>query len=214
VAGSLLGCDDAEAWQLREELFARAPHAVVASLAGLDRPRAWELRAALVAELGGDAALADFALAETLCRSVTGLDDDRAWAIRERAYPTAPAAALESLTGVHSPCAQVWRERHLERAPRPVLKSLAGADHDHAWGLRERMATRCKEALSSVFELDSPRAWALRERCRDLWPSTVAGSLGALAHGARGRALLANLLAAHGGIALWRAVAGEPESAT
>jgi hypothetical protein len=42
--------------------------------------------------------------------------------------------------------------------------------------------------------MDEPEAWALRERYLELWPSTVAKSLGALGLGPRGRQMIERLL--------------------
>jgi dTMP kinase len=208
VALSLLLRDDDDAWALREELFASAPHGVIASLETAGSAQAWELRERFLAQRGGERALASYDDADTLCRSITGLDDERAWEVRELAYRTTPVCALESLEGASSERAHGWRQRHVERAPKPVMKSLYGVDDDHAWALREQVAETCKEAIGSIYGLDTPRAWALRERYRDLWPSTVAGSLGPeLARTPRGTELVESLLAAHGGLAMWRAAA-------
>ena len=45
--------------------------------------------------------------------------------------------------------------------------------------------------------MDDAEAWALRERYADVWPSTVVKTLGLLARGARGRALLERQLAGY-----------------
>ena len=77
------------------------------------------------------------------------------------------------------------------------MQTLLGVDDDRAWTLRSAVAADCKEAIDSIVALDSPRAWALRETHADIWPSTVVKSLGPLADGARGQALIARQLAAH-----------------
>ena len=158
VAVSLTGLDDATAWELRGELYPVAPEGVMASLAMLDCPRAWGLRERWIAEHGGlDLALASYAGARAAARSVTGLDDERAWAIRKAARGAAPVAAIASVRGLESDRAWHWRERALARAPKAVLSTIAGLDHDRAWAMRVAMAPNCREALDSMVGLDHPR---------------------------------------------------------
>ena len=60
-------------------------------------------------------------------------------------------------------------------------------------------AAYLKEAIDSIADLDDEEAWKLREGFRDVWPSTVVKSLGPLADGPRGQALLIRQLGAHRG---------------
>jgi dTMP kinase len=129
--------------------------------------------------------------------SVTGLRDDRAWRLREKARTAAPVAALASLAGVLGDAAWRWRDEHLTSAPKIVMQTLAGVEDERAWTLRASVAADCKEALDSIVALDGPRAWSLRQTYADVWPSTVVKSLGPLADSARGQALLARQLAVH-----------------
>jgi dTMP kinase len=191
VAVSLQGLDDERAWAMRAELWPVVPDAVMVSLALLDGPRAWQLRDRWLAERGGAAGLAaDYTRARAASRSVTGLDGDPAWALREAAWEAAPVASIASLDGIVGDRAWTWRRRHLEHAPRAVLSTIGGLDHPLAWALRQALATRCREALDSMIGLDGQIAWQLREACLDVWPSTVVKSLGVLVNGARGQGVL------------------------
>jgi dTMP kinase len=199
VAASLDGRDDQEAWRLRARLYAVAPDAVVGSLRRVGSPRAWQLRDRWLEERGGEAALADPSRARVACRSISGLDEQRAWALRKACCESVPVEAIDSLLGLSSERAWRWREQYLERAPKIVLRTLAGLDEPRAWSLREAVARRCKEALDSMVGLDGARAWRIREECADLWPSTVVKSLGPLALTARGEALVRRQLECHPG---------------
>jgi dTMP kinase len=133
--------------------------------------------------------------ARAAARSITGLDDDRAWAIRRAARAAAPVPAIASLAGLSSDRAWRWRERMLGRAPKTVLSTIAGMDDGRAWAMRIAMASNCREALDSLIGLDHPTAWELRESYLELWPACVAKSLGVLVNGARGKELLHRALA-------------------
>jgi dTMP kinase len=134
-----------------------------------------------------------------MCASVRGLAEEHAWHLRELARPAAPVPALLSLEGVSDERSWQWREERVLKAPRPVMRSIDGVDHPQAWQLREAVAPRCKEAIDSIPGMDQPAAWSLRERFADLWPSTVAKSLGALGHTPRGRLLIERLLRENAG---------------
>ena len=179
VAYSLTGLASPRARALRESLAPLAPVAALKSLAGLDDEAAWKLRDGLGAE-GGDA----------LAESLTGLDTPRSWALRVKLLNGSPLAVIESLCGLKSEESFHLRDRFMKRAPRAVLKSIEGFDDDRSWRLRESVGERMREALDSVLGVDSERAWALREKLAPVWPAAAIGSLGHLAHGARGAALL------------------------
>jgi dTMP kinase len=197
VVAALETADDPEAWQLRERVFASDPDAVVASLGRLDSTAAWRLRDEWLNRRGGDAALGSYEPARVLGRSLTGLDDERAWQLRKLVREHAPIAALASLRFVLSDRAWKWRERYLGRAPKTVFETLARVDDPRAWQMRSQMAPLVKEAIDSLNELDVPQAWELRERFADTWPSTVVKSLGRLADQPRGRALVERQLRRH-----------------
>jgi dTMP kinase len=196
VAASLAGVDSDEASALRARLYERCPDAVLASLARLPSPAAWSLRERWLATRREELA-SRYEVALVAAVSVTGLRDDRAWQLREAARAAAPVAALASLAGVLADAAWRWREAHLAHAPKIVMQTLIGVDDERAWSLRTAVAADCKEALDSITGLDGARAWSLRESFADVWPSTVVKSLGPLADGARGRALIARQLAAY-----------------
>jgi dTMP kinase len=196
VAKSLAGIDGEEANGLRDRLFRHSPEAVVASLARLVSQDAWMLRERWLAWHREELA-SRYEVALVAATSVTGLRDDRAWRLREAARTAAPVAALASLAGVLGDVAWRWREASLRHAPKIVMQTLLGVEDERAWAFRAAVAGDCKEAVDSIVALDGPRAWALREAYADVWPSTVVKSLGPLADGTRGRALIARQLAAH-----------------
>jgi len=196
VCASLRGLDDETAWALREPLYQRTPADVLMSLALLDGIRAWGWRERWICERGGlDAAVAGYLGARAAARSVTGLDDDRAWAVRKAARAAAPVPAIASLAGLTSDRAWRWREKMLGRAPKTVLSTIVGLDDGRAWAMRVAMASSCREALDSLIGLDHPTAWELRENHLELWPACVIKSLGVLVSGERGKGLLQRALA-------------------
>lgn len=209
IGRSLTSYDDAFSWDLRAELRPVAPLAVLASLAGLAAPHAWAWRDGIAEELGSpDTLETSYVVADAMCESLAGLDDERAWKLRALGYRAAPVSAIHSLVGLTSDRAHEWRERHLACAPKAVMKSLLGLDDERSFHLRGRVAGTCKEALKSIVGLDGAEAWHLRERCLDVWPQAVAESIGpVLARRPRGAALLEELLSRHAGVPLWRAVA-------
>jgi dTMP kinase len=188
-----------DAWVLRERLRATAPRPVLESLVGLDDPRAWTLREDCLAAVGGEAAIHVDAYenARSLCRSLTSVEHDRAWHWREIASAAAPIAALASIKALASDKAWAWRRRYLGRAPKTVFETMVAMDDARAWPMRDQAAPMVKEAIDSLYGLDSPAAWRLREACADVWPSTVVKSLGVLAATLRGRTLLERQLAHH-----------------
>jgi dTMP kinase len=191
VAASLQGLDDETAWALREQLYDRVPDAVLASLALLDNARAWHWRERWIRERGSlDSAVASYSTARAAARSVTGVDAERAWAIRRAARTAAPVPAIASIAGLSSDKAWRWRDRMLGRAPKTVLSTITGLDDGRAWAMRVAMATSCRESLDSLLGLDHPTAWELREGCLELWPACAIKSLGVLVNGARGIELL------------------------
>lgn len=200
VAQSLHTLDDEAAWVLRARLYTVVPDAVLASLATLSSPRAWELRERWIAEHGGlEAAVVRYEAARAAAKSVTGLEDERAWRIRGAARVAAPIPALVSLKGTTDEHGWRWRERSLARAPKPVLATIGGSLDPRAWKMRAAMAPYCREALDSLMGLDDPCAWDIREACLDLWPSTVVKSLGPLVASPRGQEMLLEALSRHAG---------------
>jgi dTMP kinase len=197
VLAALDGVDSDEAWQLRDRLGA-GETAVVESLGRLGTPRAWQLRERWLEQIGGVPALATYEHARALSKSLTGLDDERAWQLRKEARAAAPIAALASVKGVLSERAWKWRERYLDRAPKTVFETLMRVDDARAWAMRKQKAPLVKEAIDSMNEIDGPEAWALRTEFADLWPSTVVKTLGRLATTPAGQQLTEQLLRKHG----------------
>jgi dTMP kinase len=191
VLAALDTIDSDEAWALRDRLYAEAPEVVIGSLDRIGTPRAWALREKFIADRGGEAAaLAVYETAKAICKSITGLDDERSWELRKAAREAAPVAALASVKYLNSERSWKWRARYLERAQKVVFDTLARVDDPRAWEMREKLASQCKEAIDSLNELDGATAWRLREQYADVWPSTVVKTLGALTVTPQGRALV------------------------
>ena len=62
--------------------------------------------------------------ARVACRSITGLEDDRAWLVRDAALSVAPVAALASVLGTSATRSWQLRARYLRRAPKTVMSTL------------------------------------------------------------------------------------------
>lgn len=207
VIASCEGLDDAASWGIRERQYASHSQQVVGSLATLASDRAWLLRDQWLKRVGNGLSR-DYEEAKTACKSVTGLDDDRAWAVRTAAKIAAPVAALSSVSGLVGPRSLSFREESLGRAPKVVMGTLRRVTDPRAWKMRQAVATDCKEAIDSIDSLDDAEAWELRDRCADIWPSTVAKTLGALADGPRGKALVERQLEKYpGNVSLLKHVA-------
>ncbi|WNG45882.1 dTMP kinase [Archangium minus] len=114
VARSLTGLDSARADTLRQSLLSHNRLAVLRSIQGLDTPFARELRVALE-----DKAL------KLVLRSLTGLTTEEAYALRERGAPLTKEA-LDSLDGLDDPRAWSLREAFVSRWPATVVSSLEG----------------------------------------------------------------------------------------
>ncbi|MDY7229285.1 dTMP kinase [Hyalangium rubrum] len=197
VAESLNGLDSEQAWKMRERIYFSASESVIASLEGLNGTQAWSQRLRWLSDAGGEDALALERVARTGCRSIRGLESERAWTWRERAWAAAPDAVLRSLAGLVSPRAWELREQHVARASRAVLSTLEGLDHPRAWALRESFGAQCEEVLDSIVGMEGAPAWGLRTALADTWPSSTVRSLGPLLQTPRGRALAERLLASH-----------------
>jgi dTMP kinase len=114
VARSLTGLDSPRADALRQSLLSHDRLAVLRSTQGLDTPFARELRVALE-----DKAL------KLVLRSLTGLTTEEAFAMRERGAPLTKEA-LDSLDGMDDPRAWRLREAFVSRWPATVVSSLEG----------------------------------------------------------------------------------------
>ncbi|MCP4443798.1 MAG: dTMP kinase [Myxococcales bacterium] len=196
ILDTLSGVDSERAWEFREGAVVREPRAVVSSLRRLEDERAWSWRDRYIKEMGGDVVYEDSTLGRPLLGSIRGLSDERSWQIRERCVTESPVQVLKSLDGLV--CERSWslREQYAALAPKVVLRTFDGQDSDVAWAMRRRFASRAKEALDSMQGMDEDAAWGIRDALIDVWPSTVASSLGALGGCERGLALVEKLLSA------------------
>jgi dTMP kinase len=193
---ALARSDHELAWQVRERLYGAHEAAVIASLAALSSARAEAMRRTWLdrnwARIGDD-----YELARSAARAVHELDDDLAWEVRKAIRNVAPVASLASLGASTSDKSFVMREQSLHRATKVVMETLRHVRDERAFPLRWAVAAEVKEAVDSIVGLDDHEAWKMRETFVDVWPSTVVKTLGPLADGERGRALVTRQLAHH-----------------
>jgi dTMP kinase len=180
--------DDAGSWALRERAFERFPDVLVGSLGGVIGERAWALRDRWFEK--APELSSSYEASRTAARSVASLPDEKAWKWRDKARLAAPVSALSSIGTLLDERSFRLREEFVERAPKVVMETLRRVDDPRAWALRALVVADCKEVIDSIHSMDSEQAWKMREEYQDVWPSTVAKSLGPLADGARGKALL------------------------
>ncbi|OJH39513.1 dTMP kinase [Cystobacter ferrugineus] len=142
-------------------------------------------------------------------RSLNGLDDEPAWALRELLAEVVPRDVAASIGTNPSPQARTLRERLYEQAPAEVLSGLKRDDSPAAWSLRERALGEghLADVLCGLAGLDDETAWGVRELGvkRGLY-GDVARSLSGLAS-ARADALREELLA-HQRLAVLRSTTG------
>jgi dTMP kinase len=196
VVASIGRLDDDLSWEIRERLYEKYSAAVVGSLAMLGSDRAWKMRQRWLDRANGQLGQS-YETARVGAKSVTGLDDERAWDVRREVRTSAPVAALASLEGVLGARSWDWRAEFLSRAPKVVMLTLKRISHPRAWQMRETVAADCKEAVDSISWLDDPEAWDMREAHADIWPSTVVKTLGPLSETPRGTELIARQLRAY-----------------
>lgn len=97
-------------------------------------------------------------------RSLSGLDDEPAWALRELLAEVVPRDVASSLGSTREPRAMALRERLYTDAPAEVLSSLERNGSPEAWALREHALRegRLSEVLSGLAGVDDEPAWAMR----------------------------------------------------
>lgn len=156
LAGASSLFDD-ETFRLRELAKASFPGLVLRSLGlSLQTPQGWRLWEEL-----SDAAPTDALL------SLNGVDDERAWAVRDKTFRAGSTQAELS------------------------VGTLSGLDSERAWALREALLAERKGQLLTSYELakavaksvsglGSARAWELRTETRKLAPVAALTSLGSL----------------------------------
>ncbi len=194
VLDTVRGTNTKMAWEFRESLVVRQPRAVVASLRRMNDAQAWSWRDRYIEDMGGDIVYKDLLLARPLLESIRGLADERSWHIRERCMDESPVQVLKSISGLS--CEESWklRQEYAALAPKVILRTFDGEDSEVAWSMRRRFASKAKESLDSMKGMDSAAAWSIRDALVEVWPSTVAKSLGRLGGAERGTALLQTLL--------------------
>jgi dTMP kinase len=98
-------------------------------------------------------------------RSLTGLEDEPAWTLRELLAEVVPQEVVLSLGSSPSPQAMALRERIAVHAPAEVLAGLKRDGSPRAWALREQALRvgRLAEVLSGLAGVDDDAAWEVRE---------------------------------------------------
>lgn len=161
----LSGLTDEVSWELREALCESHPGAVAKTLGGQASPteRAHALRAALLESAS-----------EEVIKSLSRLDDDLSWKLRERFEAQLPLSVWGSLSGVDSERAWSLRDRFLtvhrkllaERyeLARVCAKSVHGLGSERAFEMRGLAETAAPlESLGSLSGLGCARSFGLRE---------------------------------------------------
>jgi dTMP kinase len=195
VARSLSGLEDADAWRWRENLADLVPDQVLHTLSGLEDPRAHGLRYRLwdaapeegLRSLGGlsDARSWSFRFralrrgrSSALAESLSGLDFEIAWELRNRMTDEFPLSVLRSVRRLSDPRAWRIRDRMMERAPRQVLETIAGMDGPESRRLRKALERHFpEETLASLAGIDTADSWDLRERLLEAAPAGILSSL-------------------------------------
>ncbi|HXI57454.1 MAG TPA: dTMP kinase, partial [Polyangia bacterium] len=181
IAGSE-GLDDETSWSLRQDFAHQHPRTVALSLTRLagNNARAAAMRLDLKGEAPAQVAL-----------SLTAIDDDGAFALRELLFDRAPDAVMTSLAGLGSARAWTLRDRWWSQSGADVAgsypaaltcaRSVAGLDDQRAWELREKARPAAPvAALASLGGADSDRAWRWRQEALPRAPKVVMNTLFAL----------------------------------
>jgi dTMP kinase len=168
VAATLGTLDTDEAWEMRDRLVKEEPLLILSSLRGLDSPRAWEMRRAFAKKRARPG----------LLKGLSYLDTEEAWALREKHRRNLLPWVILSLLGLDTERAWKIRRTYLQTATKLVLRSAAGLDTREAWEMRRAEGRWAKEAVSTIKGIDTEAAWRLREKLSDVWPGTVAKSVG------------------------------------
>ena len=98
-------------------------------------------------------------------RSLIGLDDEPAWALRELLAEVVPRDVAASLDVSQAPQAMALRGRLCTEAPAEVLSGLKFNDSAEAWALREWALREghLSDVLCGLAGLEDDTAWGLRE---------------------------------------------------
>lgn len=195
VARSLTGLEDADAWRWRENLADFVPDQILHTLSGLEDPRAHALRYRLweaspdegLRSIGGlgDARSWSFRFRSlrrgrsgALAESLSGLNLEVAWELRNRMLDEFPLSVLRSVRRVNEPRAWALRDRMKEHAPRQVLETIAGMDGPEPRRIRRSLERDYpEETAASLIGIDTPAAWEARERLLARAPAGVIASL-------------------------------------
>jgi dTMP kinase len=189
VVASLGGDSGEEAHALRRRRWESHADEALRSLKGLSDDASWELRRRARRERPGSPALVE---------SVTGIDTEPAWEIRTEASKH-PLSVLRSLKGVDDPRAWAMREELAQVAPKLVLPTVEGMGGPRAEALRDRLAELApEETAASLARVETPEAWRRREALRDAAPAGVIKSLRS-ADRAREEALVREIVRSHPG---------------
>jgi dTMP kinase len=147
--------DEVEEHFLRalDEVEAREPQLAVWMLGGLPGLAAHQRRLSCVERFPG-----------LTVRSLAGLEDEPACALRELLAEVVPRDVAASLGTGRGPQSMALRERLFAQAPTEVLSGLKFNDSAEAWSLRQRALgeDRLADVLCGLAGLDHDAAWAVR----------------------------------------------------
>ncbi|ATB27271.1 dTMP kinase [Melittangium boletus] len=148
--------DEVEEHFLRalDEVETREPQLAVWLLGGLPGFAAHQRRLSSVERFPG-----------LTVRSLIGLEDEPAWALRELLAEVVPRDVAASLGVSHAPQAMALRRRLCTEAPAEVLSGLKFNDSAEAWSLREWALREghLSNVLCGLAGLEDDTAWGLRE---------------------------------------------------
>jgi dTMP kinase len=168
------GVDDVEErfFQALDALEAREPQLAAWLLNGIPGLPAHQRRLAYAERFPG-----------LVARSLSNLDDDTAWALRDVLAPSVPVDVLEGLGALATSRADALRQRLYTQAPKAVLEGLKRQDSPRAWALREQGMKdgHLASVLLGLSGVDGDESWVVREAGmeRKLYVE-VARSLGGL----------------------------------
>lgn len=150
-ATSLLFCHGEDAWERRQALFAKHPVAGLGTLRGIRDARAdaWLERYQQVAP-------------KRVLRALSGRRDDDAYRLREALYSTG-REVIQSVKGLEDERAWDLRERAVGQFPSTVVHSLVGvADQMRASALIERALTAAPGDVHVLRRVQAMKEWPSR----------------------------------------------------
>ena len=166
----LMGVNSQDAWLYRNKAIDDNLYSVLGSLTGLNNSESNKIRS-------------EYSTKSPTVLSVSGLDSELAWNIRNNNIGENPQEVLHSLSGLSSKKSWDTRTTLSRRSildPLDLVKSVIGLDNERSWKLRQEYFSAFESGklnstkdgvlygLSmSIAGLDSDNAWKMRQRIID-----------------------------------------------